>query len=137
MNVRNCKKCNRIFNYIAGPPICPACKEDLEKKFQEVKSYIQEHRTVPLTVVAEDCDVDVAQLKQWVREERLVFAEGSGVGVECEICGVPIATGRFCDKCKAETMNDLLGAGRRPDAPQMPQKKDVTENPRMRFLDKK
>ena len=35
MNVRNCKKCNRIFNYIAGPTICPACKEDLEKKFQK------------------------------------------------------------------------------------------------------
>ena len=100
MNVRNCRKCNRLFNYVTGLPICPACKEDLEKKFQEVKSYIQEHRTVPLTVVAEDCDVDVAQLKQWVREERLVFAEGSGVGVECEICGVPIARGVFAINAK-------------------------------------
>ncbi len=137
MNVRNCKKCNRIFNYVAGPPICPACKEALEEKFQEVKKYIQEHNTVPLTIVAEECDVDVAQLKQWVREERLIFAEGSGVGVECELCGVPIITGRYCEKCKAETMNDLLGAGRHTVEPQRQQRKDYTDNPRMRFLDKK
>ena len=39
MNVRNCKECGRLFNYIAGPPICPACKEELEKKFQKAKEY--------------------------------------------------------------------------------------------------
>ncbi len=138
MNVRNCKKCNRLFNYIAGPPICPACKEDLEKKFQEVKKYIQDNKTVPLVKVAEECEVEVSQLRQWVREERLVFAEGSGMALECEGCGAPIVTGRFCDKCKAATMNDLLGAGRQQAAPQQPQrKKDLTENPRMRFLDQK
>lgn len=138
MNVRNCKKCNRIFNYIAGVPLCPKCKEDLEEKFQEVKKYIQDNRSVPLVTVAEECDVDVAQLRQWVREERLVFAEGSGMGIECEVCGTPISTGRFCEKCKAETMNSLLGAGRQQAAPQVQQrKKDLTENPRMRFLDKK
>ena len=138
MNVRNCKKCNKLFNYIAGPPICPVCKEDLEKKFQEVKKYIQDHDSVPMTVVAEECDVDIAQLRQWVREERLVFAEGSGMAMECELCGASIITGRYCEKCKAETMNDLLGAGRPSGIqPIQQQRKSSTENPRMRFLDKK
>ena len=30
MNVRNCRKCGKIFNYIAGPFVCPACREELE-----------------------------------------------------------------------------------------------------------
>ena len=37
MEVRNCRKCGRIFNYVAGMPICPACRERIEEKFQEVK----------------------------------------------------------------------------------------------------
>ncbi len=88
-------------------------------------------------MVAEECDVEVSQLRQWVREERLVFAEGSGMALECEICGAPIMTGRYCEKCKSETMNELLGAGRHPVVQPTQQKKDFADNPRMRFLDKK
>ncbi len=40
MNVRNCRKCGNLFNYVSGPPICMACREKLEEKFQEVKKYI-------------------------------------------------------------------------------------------------
>lgn len=137
MNVRNCRKCNKLFNYVTGLPICPACKEALEKKFQEVKAYIQENRTVPLQTVAEECEVDVAQLHQWVREERLIFSEDSVMSISCERCGAAIRTGRFCDKCKNETMNDLISAGRQPEVQTPMRKKDVTEAARMRFLDKK
>ena len=38
MEVKNCKKCRRLFNYISGPSICPQCREELEKKFQEVNA---------------------------------------------------------------------------------------------------
>lgn len=38
MNVRNCKKCGRMFNYVMGQVICPRCKEDQEAKFLEVKN---------------------------------------------------------------------------------------------------
>ena len=41
MNARNCRKCGKLFNYVSGPPICMACREALEKKFQEVKEYIR------------------------------------------------------------------------------------------------
>ena len=36
MNVRNCRKCGTIFNYVMGPIVCPACREALEEKFKEV-----------------------------------------------------------------------------------------------------
>ena len=48
MNVRTCRKCGRLFNYITGYQICPACKEALEAKFQEVKEYVREHKGVSI-----------------------------------------------------------------------------------------
>ena len=32
MNVVNCRRCGRLFNYVAGKYICPACKEALEDR---------------------------------------------------------------------------------------------------------
>ena len=133
MNVRNCKNCGRLFNYIAGPPICPECKDQIEKKFQQAKEFVRNTAHATVAMVAEEVDVPEQQVKQWIREERLVFADSAIAGIACEVCGEPISTGRFCAKCKNQVMNDLNGAIKRPDAPVI--KKKERENPRMRFLD--
>ncbi|MCR5405478.1 MAG: flagellar protein [Lachnospiraceae bacterium] len=133
MNVRNCKNCGRLFNYIAGPPICPECKDQIEKKFQQAKEFVRNTPHATVSMVAEEVDVPEQQVKQWIREERLVFADSAIAGIACEVCGEPISTGRFCAKCKNQVMNDLNGAIKRPDAPVI--KKKERENPRMRFLD--
>ena len=62
MNVRNCRGCGRIFNYLAGPHLCPVCREKLEEKFQEVKEYIKQNKGVGIPEVAESCDVDINQI---------------------------------------------------------------------------
>ncbi len=134
MNARNCKRCGRVFNYISGMPLCPSCREEMEAKFQTVKEYIQNNKDTTIKTVAQECEVDESQIRQWVREERLVFSDDSSIVMQCEICGAPIRTGRYCDKCKQDTMRSLTNAGRQPKAPVQPQKKD-RENPRMRFLD--
>lgn len=136
MNVKNCRKCGKIFNYIGGMPICPTCREAADKKFQEVKDYIREHKGCSIPEVSEECDVDEAQIRQWVREDRLIFDASSGIGVVCEVCGVAIASGRYCDKCKLNLVNGLTAAGRQPVKPAQPAK-PTRENPRMRFLDNK
>ena len=41
MNLRNCRQCGQVFNYMAGNMICPKCREEAEKKFQEVKDYLR------------------------------------------------------------------------------------------------
>lgn len=134
MEVRNCRKCRKLFNYIGGQPICPACKEELENKFQEVKKYIQDHRNASVSEVAEQCEVEESQIRQWVREERLMFAEGSVSGIGCEVCGTPIVSGRFCDKCKASMINDLNSVGRRPVAPTVDKTPRRSAENKMRFL---
>ena len=64
-------------------------------------------------MIAEDNDVTIPQIKQWIREERLIFTEDSIVGIECENCGTMIRTGRFCKACKdgmANNMSQLIKA---------------------------
>ena len=34
-DVRNCRKCGKIFNYIGGAPICPACRKRRKRIFRE------------------------------------------------------------------------------------------------------
>ena len=134
MNVRNCRKCGKMFNYVSGPPICVQCREALEEKFQEVKSYIREHAHSSINDVAEACDVSTNQIRQWLREERLELEGDSGIALTCESCGTAIRSGRFCDKCKNDMANELSDSIKKPVAPAPQKKKDPKENPKMRFL---
>ena len=129
MDVRTCKNCKRLFNYLGGSPICPACVE----KFKEVKDYIRENPHAPLQQVSEANDVSVKQLKTWVREERLTFSDDSPVGIECMNCGAMIKYGKYCEACKGKMMNDLNSAVKEePVKVETPRKSDGN---RMRFLD--
>ena len=49
--------CGHIFNYVAGPFLCPHCREKMEAKFQEVKEYIRNNPGVSIQDVSENCDV--------------------------------------------------------------------------------
>ena len=135
MNIRNCRSCGRIFNYVSGPPICQACRDNLEAKFQEVKEYIREHRGVGMSEVAEACEVDPGQIRQWLREERLEMTEDSTMHLNCESCGAPIRSGKFCEKCKqnmSKDFNDVLRSNR--PAPEPAKKKSSDDSAKMRFL---
>lgn len=133
MDVRNCKSCNKVFNYIGGQPICPDCQKKLDDKFDEVKKYVYDHPRCGIQEVATEMDVSVAQIRRWLREERLAFSEDSEIALNCEKCGKRILTGRFCKECKSTMASDFSGLYRREEPVQKPVKKS-TDN-RMRFLD--
>lgn len=114
MEIKNCRACGKMFNYMMGEQICPACREAQEVKFQEVKKFVQDNKTATMNEICEQCDVDIKQVKKWVREERLFFTDDSPVKINCESCGVQISTGRFCDKCRktaASTFDNLVKSG--------------------------
>ena len=139
MNVRNCRKCGKMFNYITGIPICPSCKEAMEAKFQEVKEYIREHKGAGIQEVSEACDVEPQQITQWLREDRLEVTESSALMLNCESCGAPIRSGRFCDKCRNNVANSFgqmtkdYNAAKKAAA-DAAAAKNSDEGPRMRFL---
>lgn len=107
MDIRNCAKCGKIFNYITGIQMCPMCKSKLEEDFQVTKKYIRNNPSATIVQVSEECEVPIKLIHQWVRDERLIFSEDSPIGIECELCGNSIRTGRFCDGCKHDLQHNL------------------------------
>ena len=131
MNVMNCKSCGRIFNVLANETICPNCRQKADEKFQTVKEFLENNPNSNVDDVSRETGVSTKQIRQWIREERLTFAEGSIEGIECEQCGAMILTGRFCEKCKANLSNTFKNA---LDKPKQVEKKRERDGNRMRFL---
>jgi len=137
MEVRSCRSCGKLYNYLgAMTPACPACMKAMEEKFQTCKEYIRDNPGANIQTVAEETDTSIKMIKQWVREERLTFAEGSVVGIECEGCGASILTGRYCASCKFKMQQNLMNAARRPASPQSDARDRKTSDNKMRFLDR-
>lgn len=132
MDVKNCRDCGRLFNYIGGVRLCADCKAKLEEKFTEVKRYIEEHKNATVPEVSEAMEVSTKQITQWVREERLAFSEDSAVTINCESCGNPIRTGRYCDRCKSDMARNL---GNMYSSAAVTVSKDKRDPAKMRFLD--
>ncbi|MBQ5386657.1 MAG: flagellar protein [Lachnospiraceae bacterium] len=131
MEVKSCRTCKRLFNYVSGPQICPACKDELEKKFYEVKEYIRENPKQGIKEIAEATGTTTQQLQQWVREERLEFSADSDIMLTCESCGAPIRTGRFCEKCKNNMANSMSALYEHKPEPKSEKKK--SDGNHMRF----
>lgn len=132
MEVRNCKGCGKLFNYMGGAPLCATCAKKLEDKFDLVKAYLYDHPGAGIQEISEEFEVSVNQIHKWIREERLAFAEDSLIGIACESCGVDIKTGRFCKSCKDKLANNLSNIYKEPEVKLKP-KQDA--NARMRFLE--
>lgn len=134
MEVRNCRTCGNIFNYVVGPFICPACREALEEKFQTVKEYLREHPGVDIHQMSTDCNVDVQLIRKWLREERLEITSDNAIFLECERCGTSIKSGKYCDKCKYEVMTGLNGNLTQAPKSLTPAKEEQKKSAKMRFL---
>ena len=138
MNVRTCRKCRRLFNYVMGPSFCPECRIKEEDKFQEVKKFVQDHGRASMQEVAEACEVTMKQIQQWIRDDRLMLADDSPLGIECERCGKMIRGGKFCPTCSNEMAAKLQSAMGNPFAAHVAEKNESNKRDgnRMRFLNK-
>lgn len=138
MNLETCKVCKRLFQNLGSSPICPDCKEELEAKFLEARSFVEENPGANLKQIARACDVKTSQVQEWIKEERLVFEADSPNKVPCEHCGAMIRSGHLCEACqraKAEIIQDISQSFKKP-APKERSKEGVSDNKnRMRFID--
>lgn len=99
VEVRNCRVCNRVFDYLGyGPQVCPECLKKEEELFEKVRSYLESHPRATLVQTTQDTGVPLRKLQAWIKEERLAYST-KGAGSTCDLCGVPIVAGRFCPKC--------------------------------------
>jgi len=135
MNLKNCKRCGKMFSYAFGPMVCPSCLGEEEELFQRAKKYVQDHPGCDMKELSAEIEVDAKQIREWIREERLQFADDSCITIQCEKCGASIRSGRFCDKCKSEMSNGLQDAFgmNKPKLKPEPKRRESDGN-KMRFL---
>lgn len=101
MDFANCKRCNKIYRKLHSP-YCGTCYKMHMANFSHVYRYLQDHPTMTLTDIAEECHVPVKEL------EELLFTGQLGTASEkiiyhCQRCATPMAPlqrrGRFCLPC--------------------------------------
>jgi len=99
--LKNCRKCGRIFAYVLGAQICDSCKKDEEALFDKIWEFLRKNPGASMTVVAQEFDVPYEHLMKYIREGRLQIKSPDGkLMIFCEKCGEVIKSGRICEKCE-------------------------------------
>lgn len=107
MDIRNCRICGKIYAY-DGFDICLSCRRKEDEEFKKVKAYIYDNPNASIQEVSEGTGVSVKKILRFLREGKLELKdENINLILDCERCGAPIKTGRFCDKCKIELEREL------------------------------
>lgn len=107
-DVRNCRRCGKIYNYIGGPPICPVCKDQDEVDFKNVKEYLYKNPGATMSEISTVLEISVEKIKTYLKDGRLEIINNEGnMILECESCGKAIKTGRFCNECSSGLSKDL------------------------------
>lgn len=133
MDVRICNGCKKMFQYIAGPTLCPNCRKKEEEMFQTVKDYLRENPGANMYHVSQATNVSAALIEKFLREGRLQVSADSPIALACEKCGRKITTGRLCSECKKEIsveLNDM----RREIASRNAKDDNTSANAKMRYL---
>lgn len=100
-DVRNCKKCGKIYNYIGGSPICSQCRELEEEDFKKVKNYLYENPGSSITQVSTELEISIELIRRFLKDGRLeITGEDGNLILECENCGKSIKSGRYCPECE-------------------------------------
>lgn len=130
MEVKVCRHCKKMFQYVAGEMICPKCKQIQEDQFQKVKEYLRENPGAAMNTVSEETKVTVKLIQKFLKEGRLEVVPGSPISLTCEKCGAPVLSGRYCNKCKSDLVNQLSDVVKDIKSAHEPDK----EIAKMRFL---
>lgn len=105
--LRNCIRCGKVFAYTYNP-VCNKCLEQEEEEFKLVKEYIYENPGSTAYEVSEATGVSVEKIMKFLREERLeLSSDNTNLLLECESCGRPIKSGRYCEECKNQIANEM------------------------------
>lgn len=110
--VRNCRRCKKIFMYTIGPQICDACKKLEEEEFERVRLFLKEFPGATIQEVSRETNVSTQLIYRFLKEGRLEVADDSPIALLCENCGCRIRSGRFCVNCSRKLANELINAGR-------------------------
>ena len=109
MDARQCKRCQKLFQY-EGKPICKKCEKELDEQFAEVRDYIYANPNSNIDEVCEATGIDPGVVHGWIVDGRLLLSVDSPIALKCAQCGVPIISGTKCKACLGKLRNTFQAA---------------------------
>ena len=112
MDIRNCKRCGKVFNYI-GVSVCAECVQKEQEDFEKVREYLFNHPNSTTIEVTNATGVDPKVISRLLKDGRILADNiklSDGDELKCEKCGQPIYKGRFCEKCVGEMKDEFQKA---------------------------
>ena len=107
MNLANCPRCGKVFTKMSEP-ICSECIKLENKQYELVRGYLEKKKDAAMVEIVEATGVPEKTVFRFLREGRLE-AEGQIEGLNCERCGAPVASGRYCAKCHKQVQMSIFG----------------------------
>lgn len=114
MDVRNCKRCGKIYNY-TGSAVCNNCLRQEQEDFEKIRDYLFRNPNSSAAEVSEALGIELKVISRFLKEGRLEadYIRMSGDSVlSCEKCGKPVNSGRFCENCVREMQADFSKAAK-------------------------
>ncbi len=111
--IKYCRDCHKMFQYVTGPVLCPICKQREEEEFDKVRNFLRDFPGANMREVSENTEVHPNKISRWLREGRLEVSEDSPVALNCEKCGVRIRSGRFCMECSKGLAKEMMDVGQK------------------------
>lgn len=107
-DVRNCRKCGKVFNYLGGPPLCVSCRQLDEEDFKRIKEYLYDNPRASLNQVSVELEISVEKIRRFLKDGRLeILSDDGNLILECESCGKSIKSGRYCTDCERDLANNF------------------------------
>ncbi len=110
MSTKQCARCRKLFNYFSGPPLCVECRKEDDEDYKIVRDYLYKNPGAKITDVSSETEVSVSKIRRFLKEGRLEIKDLENCFLECERCGAPIKSGRYCDKCKRDLSTEMKSA---------------------------
>jgi len=132
--IRNCRRCKKIFSYVTGPQLCEVCKKIDEEEFEKVRKFLRDFPGATIQEVSQATEVSQQTIYRYLREGRLEVASDSPIALLCENCGVRITSGRFCVNCSKRLANEMIATGKSLSNALGHQKRSIADDEKARGL---
>lgn len=109
MDYKYCSRCKKVYSGVGGSKLCGNCLRLLDEFMRKIRDYLDEHRGANISELSEGTGIAERDILYLLRNERLELLTNDGSFL-CDICGEPIKSGRYCDKCKSNMGNNFANA---------------------------